>query len=461
MNTNANNEINRILSKLQQKDPSLYDKIFGSYSHNSSSNDNAIIGRRKSKFISHCNEALRILKGRSLGKKENQTIRTALVIDYLIRNVRNTDTNMYFQASIPMTELMGVIGLKKNRKNDLVNMQQMLDSYLERTAIATKIARVAEKGSNKQSAKNSRKRNAYGSAASMTSGTSTIDDNITQTGLIRELCIKLGPLIPDAEFVSKYATKLFDTLASNASNKRLRSSKSSDSRIQHLRQDMVRFLECYEGACFFLAVKESEGANYNELLKMKASAEMSLKNQQNRTEMKKKSSDGGRRKEEDPSKYNAGDDDQDDDNEEVDDDTEDDRPMNEMDVVTAACLSERTFSEVLAYVKEFAREIVISVDDGDQKKPAGKKKNGSKKGTGSDQRFVGRSVIVESNYHSDKPMRRSGNNVEFERWKKSVLKSKLDEQTKKYGDTNMPREAAIKRIAEEAFQQMQKKSWFL
>jgi len=494
MNTKTTSDdiIEHILSKLKSKHPDIHTKIFGSYdstSNGSGGNDNAI-KRRRATLISHGNEALRILDSKrvNLGKKENRTIRAALVIDYLVRNVKSRHTNnnnnnnnsknasrmMYFRSSIPMTVLMSILGLNNttNRKKDLENMQTLLGSYLENTVIAIKIASSGD-GSNKQNTlRNLRKRSADGTITADVSKLNsdaimdtTPTTTTTSSSLIRDLCINLGPLIPDAEFVFKYATKLFDALANNANVKK-KSSRSSSSSCQReqdwLRQDMVRCLDCYEGACFYLAVKESEGANYNDVLKKKASAKITLKNQQKKEEVKKKNVDGGGGGRDDGlnnsnnHNNNIGDQDDGDDDEDDEDDTDDDRPMTEMDVVMAACLSERTFKTVLDYVKKYAQDIVISLDDTtttDPKKPARKKMCGAKK----DNRFGGRSVIVESHTNSGKKsMRRSsGSNTEFEQWKRKVLDATIAKmQTKNMSS----REEALKCAAEEVVRDSQKTS---
>mmetsp|Transcript_10650 Transcript_10650/g.16070 ORF Transcript_10650/g.16070 Transcript_10650/m.16070 type:complete len:463 (-) Transcript_10650:1143-2531(-) len=456
-------DIEHILSKLKSIEPKLHTKIFGAYNHSSRIDGNDNVKKRQANLISHSNEALRTLKvkGVNLGNKETPTIRAALVIDYLVRNIRN-DSNpatskIYFRSGIPIPVLMDILRLGKNRKKDLEQMQILLGSYLRGSAIATKITSDGGNGSsnsNKQNARSLRKRNADGTAISTKSAAAM--ENLSPSGLIRDLCINLGPLIPDAEFVFKYATKIFDALANNVRNKKSTSSSSSRRREQDsLRQDMARCLDCYEGACFYLAVKESEGANYNDVLKKKASAKMSLKNQQKIKDVKKKNSDGGGRKEDDPKNNNYGDqnDDVDQDDE---DDTDDDRPMNEMDVVMAACLSERTFKTVLAYVKEYAQDIVISLDDTtNQKKSAKKQRNGARNDAVAGQRFGGRSVIVENDINSGKSRRRSEKNVEFEQWKRKVLDATIS-KWKGSGDKSISKEEAIKCAAEEVVRELQK-----
>lgn len=438
-------QIQFILSKLKQTAPEIHTKIFGSDGNN--------IRKRQATLISHCKEALRVLNSKRInfGKNENATIRAALVIDYLVRNVRNdSNSKMYVRSSIPIKVLIDMLKLKKIKK-DLVQMQEVLGAYLAETAIATKIN--SNKSSEEQTTRTLRKRNADGTAISSNAAAPT-ENKVSQTGLIRDLCINLGPLIPDAEFVFKYATKLFDALSNNVSNKKSKNSNSQQRREQDsLRQDMARCLDCYEGACFYLAVKESEGANYNDVLKKKASAKLSLKNQQKKEEGKKKNWDGRGRKEDGPKNNNNGEQDEDDqDNDE--DDTDDDRPMNETDVVMAACLSESTFTTVLAYVKKYAQDFVISLDDStDQKQPAKKQRNVAMKDTMTGQRFGGQSAIFEGDIR--RPPKK---NAQFEKWKQNVLNAAITKRQEESGDKLMSRKDAMKCAADEVIRELQKSS---
>ena len=196
-------------------------------------------------------------------------------------------------------------------------------------------------------------------------------------------------------------------------------------------------------------MKESEGANYNDVLKKKASAKLSLKNQQKKDEIKKKN--GGGRKEDGPKNKNNGDQNDEDDPDD-EDDTDDDRPMNEMDVIMAACLSESTFMTVLAYVKKYAQDFVISLDDiTDQKQPSKKQKKGAVNDAG--RRFGGQSVIVEGDIR-----RASKKNAEFEKWKQSILNAAIQKTQEESGDRHMSRTDALQCAADEAIRKLQKSS---
>ena len=476
MNTKSNTDetFEHILKRLGSD---VQTKLFGSYNASSSSSgNNDIIKKRKLTLISHGNEALRILKSKraQIGNKESPYIRAALVIEYLVRNVRNND---YVPTSIQTTTILDIIGSKKKiKKKDLEQMQTLLGSYLNGTSLHVKITTRPGSGSssssgtlNAKSARSLRKRNIDGSAAVSSSSNNQSTEassaaELAPTGLIQELCIKLGPLIPDSDFVLKYSTRLFDALVTNVSRSNNNKDKNSNRQRERewLRKDMVRFLECYEAACFFLAVKESEGANYNEVLKKKASAKISMKNQQ------KKNNDagGGKRAvgvKNNNHNNNKGDDNESSDGDEDDDDTDDDRPMNEMDVVMAACLSESTFKTVLDHVRKYAQDIVISLDDttDNQKKASAKRKKTSsadKKGAVVSNEYGGRSVIVERNISSGTSSTRQSanskkkNNVEFEQWKQSILDATVAKMQQNHGkgdNNNISREEALKYAAEE------------
>src|SRR5210317_917845 len=114
MNTKSNTDetFEHILKRLGSD---IQTKLFGSYNASSSSSSGNTIKKRKATLISHGNEALRILKSKraQIGNKESPYIRAALVIEYLVRNVRNND---YFPTSIQTTTLLDIIGSKKKIK---------------------------------------------------------------------------------------------------------------------------------------------------------------------------------------------------------------------------------------------------------------------------------------------------------------------------------------------------------
>ena len=142
--------------------------------------------------------------------------------------------------------------------------------------------------------------------------------------------------------------------------------------------------------------------------------------------------------------------------------------MNEMDVVMAACLSESTFKTVLDHVRKYAQDIVISLDDttDNQKKAAAKRKKTSsadKKGTAVSNEYGGRSVIVERNISSGTSSTRQSanskkkNNVDFEKWKQSILDAAVVKMQQNH-QNEISREEALKYAAEEVVRDLQKKN---
>eukprot|EP00581_Thalassiosira_minuscula_P001140 CAMPEP_0183734904 /NCGR_PEP_ID=MMETSP0737-20130205/45122_1 /TAXON_ID=385413 /ORGANISM="Thalassiosira miniscula, Strain CCMP1093" /LENGTH=219 /DNA_ID=CAMNT_0025968521 /DNA_START=1 /DNA_END=656 /DNA_ORIENTATION=- len=163
---------------------------------------------------------------------------------------------------------------------------------------------------------------------------------ISPTNLIRDLCIQLGPMIPDAEFATSYALRLFEVLLSvDGVEHRANSSKRRLSRYE-LRRDMERHQEYYEAACFYLAVKKSEGESSH--LK-KAAKKTGSKKDSKHVSIKE---EGGNEA-----------------MEEEEEDGYDDRPLTEMDVIRAANLLESEFKTVIDYVRDWTDGVSISLDE--------------------------------------------------------------------------------------------------
>eukprot|EP00585_Thalassiosira_rotula_P019082 CAMPEP_0196209014 /NCGR_PEP_ID=MMETSP0912-20130531/9402_1 /TAXON_ID=49265 /ORGANISM="Thalassiosira rotula, Strain GSO102" /LENGTH=210 /DNA_ID=CAMNT_0041483887 /DNA_START=45 /DNA_END=677 /DNA_ORIENTATION=+ len=158
-----------------------------------------------------------------------------------------------------------------------------------------------------------------------------------------------------------------------------------------LRRDMERHQEYYEAACFYLAVKKSEGESSH------------LKNTKKKKGPKKANI-----------KAFLGDDDGlvGDVKEEEDEDGEDERPLNELDVIRASNLLEGTFKTVLAYVRDWTEGISIPLHDLDDVQ-------GDKAGEEAKSLFKVEGVEITDG---------SGGRVKiepldnaFERWKRKVL----------------------------------------
>ena len=204
------------------------------------------------------------------------------------------------------------------------------------------------------------------------------------SSLIRDLSIQLGTMIPDAEFVSSHASRLFHYLTTadrtTASTKEGRFSK------YELRRDMVSNREYYEAACFYLAVEASEGGNVARGLR-----ELSAKRiaDARRDAARKATADG-----------NDGDGAEDDAGEEE----EEERTLTVSDVSRVAGLLEATFETVIDCVREWTAGLPAA--------PAtvGGDADGSSAGGG------GPTVLFEIMDSGEAKV------SEFDRWKEKVLR---------------------------------------
>lgn len=311
--------------------------------------------RRRGILISKCEEALRILKSKRVSLiKDNPIVRAALVIDYLSRNVSSDNSNnvCYMQTNIPIPALAKTVGF--NKKADikkLETMQTLIASYLDGSSIGKQRGR----RNNKQTKRKFDKSVLSSSRATgATSSSTAVSSSLSPTNLIRDLCIQLGPIIPDADFATSYAIKLFELLSSmdginslqqqqQQSNTNTLDSSRRVSRYQ-LINDMKHYQEEYEAACFYLAVKKSEGESSN-LSNSKRAAAATSKSVSKST--KKKSSKGLE------------------DEEDLEDDAnvneDDDRPLNVEDIIRAANLQEGMFKQVLDYLRKILAEGTVSI----------------------------------------------------------------------------------------------------
>jgi hypothetical protein len=380
--------IDIILDKLQ---PNIHTQLFGS-----PTNDSNAIRRRRATLVTHAEEALRLLTIKRVHLvKDSAMVRAALVIDYLSRNAASSassvQTTQYCQTTVPTAMLANAIGLtnKKDMKK-LHSMQTVIASYLDGTSIDQR-KKVMER-TNTQ--KNSRKRSHAHTAAASSLGqsdanTADTTTRIKPTSLIRQLCIQLGTMIADAEFVHSYAIQLFIEVQSS-SNTATTASKRSN---YELDKDMERNQVYYEAACFYLAVMKSEGDRSHSLMK---GNNKSYSTQKKESKSKKKGEQLNNGLDDEAEEDNNGDDDE--------------RPLNEMDVIREANLIEGTFRTVLAYVRDWTKGVTISLPS-------------DRNGTSTD-RLLGLEVAEAKDGGQDDGVTGKNNpsrNVGFERWKVKVL----------------------------------------
>jgi len=181
------------------------------------------------------------------------------------------------------------------------------------------------------------------------------------TNLVQELCITLGPSIPDAEYALAYAIDIFHFLAhggeKNSTTKNDNNNNNTFTTYE-LRRDMERHTRYYEAACFYLAVKKSEGRNGSSYTFPTAAAASNKKKKKKATRKKKEeeawkdnniSSSGGVMQESQQLEEEDGD---------IDNEN-DERHLTELDVIRETNLLEGTFMTVLACIRDTIDGIVI------------------------------------------------------------------------------------------------------
>ena len=355
MKASPKSNIDIVLDKLDQD---IHVQLFGSASQYE---PNAI--RRRGTLVANGEEALRILQTKRaslMPKKDTPMVRAALVIDYISRNAPDVDDNMssnkYMRTTIPITYLAKAVGFTKKDIKKLETMQTILASYLDGTFIGKKHS--GRNNNNQAITKQlKRKQNDSNLAAASSSSTTFTSAKrfLSPSNLIRDLCIQLGPIIPDAEFATSYAMKLFDFLNSwdvGANRQQQQQQSKRKGSTYQLRQDLKRNQEYYEAACLYLAVKKSEGES-SHLINANANSKKNIgKKKDSKFAKKKKDNDEGIGLEDDGGEEEEGDNDVD----------TDDRQLNEMDVIRAANLLESTFKTVLAYVKDLTEGVSISLE---------------------------------------------------------------------------------------------------
>ena len=392
--------------------PSIHTSLFGGGSSSSSSNDdnnNSPINdecndynSRRACLVANANEALRILQAKRahFGVKDKPLVRAALVIDYLCRNnaTTNNDTTTsnecnYHRTAIPAATLATIAGFTSSKKDKqiLEVMQTVLAEHLDESSIGIRLTKQQQRevyrSTSKQHDDNedsrncstgiSRKRDASLLSSSSSSSrpkskTTTTTTKMTMnttrtsilkpTNLVQELCITLGPSIPDAEYALAYAIDIFHFLAhggeKNSTTKNDNNNNNNNTFTTYeLRRDMERHTRYYEAACFYLAVKKSEGRNGSSYTFPTAAAASNKKKKKKATRKKKEEeawkdnniSSSGVMQESQQLEEEDGD---------IDNEN-DERHLTELDVIRETNLLEGTFMTVLACIRDAIDGIVI------------------------------------------------------------------------------------------------------
>jgi hypothetical protein len=282
---------------------------------------------RRRSLVTKGEEALRILKARKavLANKENPIARAGLVVDYLCRQGQNDGSTCYRRTSIPVNVLLQALNIKGKKHAE--QMQAMVSSHLD-TSFQNNPIQPTQK----------RKWSSYDSPAHISSNTSSLGATkaLPSTDLMKDLSIRLAPLIPNAELVASYAHKVFHALISY-SNQSAFNGRLHSNHHQMLRNDVSRNVEYYEAACFFLAVQKIEGSTHPRRNRLStANASKNFAKPSSTTE----ESDG------------------EDNHQQVD--TDEDLTLNEMDIIKAANLREGMFNEVIECVKSYIQNVDFS-----------------------------------------------------------------------------------------------------
>ena len=246
----------------------------------------------------------------------------------------------------------------------------------------------------------------------------------TGTNLIHDLCIQLGPMIPDAEFAVSYATKLFEVLTRSGDSIRMekkhkssKSNRTSNSRrrfsMHELRKDVEQYQEYYEAACFYLAVKKSEGgSSYLEKaqMNMKAAAKKDAAAAKSKSERGEGTNVEAVEEEE-----------------EYDEDGE--HTLQVAHVIRAVNLLGRIFNSVLDNVKDWTEGVSISLDPVLKEEPKKEYEEASVPKVETIFQLQDHAVGAMQNRQTNTPL-----DTEFELWKFKVLQNARRSVEEKLGE---------------------------
>jgi len=186
----------------------------------------------------------------------------ALVVDYLCRRSGQTPVGRgnpsdckYFRGTIPVPLMTKLIGVKKK---ELEIFQNIVGNCLDEYFVGNKHRTNHNTVEKIQQCKRKRD-DMVGSGADATSRGASIV--LFPSTLIGELCIQLGSMVPDYEFVLSYAKSVFYFLINP--RKLLSEQEMLTKRREFilLGRDIYANKSSFEAVCFYLAVKKCEGSN--------------------------------------------------------------------------------------------------------------------------------------------------------------------------------------------------------
>lgn len=314
------------------------------------------------RIIKRSNELLRQLKVRvrtKVNRHDSDETRAAVVLEFVLRTGivtspgSNSDgmmvSNTTVTRAVPLDVLARQLGA---RKQYVEEVQCALSHYLEEIAggdgkrgdtVAAPAAEETSGNANKHST-NERPRRGAAAAAAAPEGMS---HSIGQPETIRDLSIRLGSLVPDAEGAARRGEALFAELGKQIVNSRDRFHR--DARLSDLERNKV----AYEAACFYVCATESEGG-------------------------------GGKKKGSGKSKsanINAA--------VEGLSDEEEDRALSMADIASAARLSKKVFEDIAREVAKIAAEIIKSSQEAAAEKARKKRAREQKQGNANKKRKRG------------------------------------------------------------------------
>lgn len=234
-----------------------------------------------------CNQLLRQMKaaaGINLTRHDTKETRSAIVLEFVLRTGLPDDRHEHnsFRA-VPLGVLASQVGVKKEFAEDT---QRALVHYLndaaavvdgrqktKRTGSALDNTTAYASGGVGNGMSNSRvgtSRNAgiESNKAAMAAARDIVTRSLQQPETIRDLSIRLGSMVEDADGSARRGEALFETMVQNI----FHSTDIDKNSQKALLSDIERNKASYEAACFYLSVNDSEGAGSGSTKKKKSNS---------------------------------------------------------------------------------------------------------------------------------------------------------------------------------------------
>lgn len=265
----------------------------------------------------------------------------ALVVDYLCRRSGQTPADRdnasdckYFRGTIPVPVMTKLIGVKKK---ELEIFQNIVGSCLNEYFVGSKHRTNHNTVDKMQQSKRKRDDMVGNGAIATSRGASIV---FCPSTLIGELCIQLGSMVPDYEFVLSYAKSVFYFLINPRKLLSEQEMLTKRREFSLLGRDIYANKPSFEAVCFYLAVKKCEGSNES----------LSKRSAQRKAHENFKATSGTGAS--DGQNFD-GDDDL---------DIDEDLSLKENDVINAANLLENDFKTILDLVLHITQGVSIPLD---------------------------------------------------------------------------------------------------